>query len=238
MSHPTGGEPARAATQQRTQASLLTDTVLDDIIAGRLLPGAKLKLKELAERYDTGVNPLREALSRLATSGFVNAEDQRGFSVAKTSREELLDITQTRQRIECDALRASIAHGDIEWEGRVMAALHRLKRQSMMAASGVGLDPQWEAEHDAFHEALLSACPSKWSLRFSLILRDQTSRYRNLSVMGQNEAGARDVHAEHEAIAKAALAKNADLACALLAEHLRITTALVLEHSRFGRGAA
>ena len=66
MSHPTGGEPARAATQQRTQASLLTDTVLDDIIAGRLLPGAKLKLKELAERYDTGVNPLREALSRPA----------------------------------------------------------------------------------------------------------------------------------------------------------------------------
>ncbi|CAB3929337.1 FCD domain-containing protein [Achromobacter insolitus] len=232
MPQPIAADHAPAhATQQLTQASVLTAAIQEDIIAGRLLPGAKLKLKELALRYGTGVNPLREALSRLATTGFVNAEDQRGFSVSRTSREELLDITQTRQRIESDALRASIAHGDIEWEGRVLAALHRLNRQPMMLTDPEGLNPAWELAHDAFHEALLSACPSRWSMRFSLILRQQTARYRNLSVIGPAEADVRNVHAEHEAIAKAALAKNADLACALLSEHLRLTTALVLEHA-------
>ncbi|MEG1055278.1 MAG: GntR family transcriptional regulator, partial [Janthinobacterium sp.] len=106
----------------RTMASMLADRIRDDIIAGALAPESKLRLKDLSVRYDAGVIPLREALSRLAMTGFVRAEDQRGFRVTGISTEELNDITQTRQRIETDALSNAIAHGDIEWEGRMLSS--------------------------------------------------------------------------------------------------------------------
>jgi len=52
-----------------------------DILGGELLPGMKLKLDALRERYDVSVNTLRETLSRLAADGLVEAEGQRGFTV-------------------------------------------------------------------------------------------------------------------------------------------------------------
>src|ERR1043165_9349338 len=48
-----------------------------DILGGELLPGMKLKLDALRERYDVSVNTLRETLSRLAADGLVEAEGRR-----------------------------------------------------------------------------------------------------------------------------------------------------------------
>ena len=45
-----------------------------DILGGALLPGMKLKLEALRERYDVSINTLRETLSRLAADGLVEAE--------------------------------------------------------------------------------------------------------------------------------------------------------------------
>jgi GntR family transcriptional regulator, carbon starvation induced regulator len=39
-----------------------------DILGGELLPGMKLKLDALRDRYEVSVNTLRETLSRLAAS--------------------------------------------------------------------------------------------------------------------------------------------------------------------------
>ena len=52
-----------------------------DIIFGDLAPGAKLKLDGLRERYAASMSTLRETLNRLASEGFVDAQDQRGFFV-------------------------------------------------------------------------------------------------------------------------------------------------------------
>jgi DNA-binding GntR family transcriptional regulator len=211
---------------QRTMASILADAIRDDIISGALPPESKLRLKELAERYDAGVIPLREALSRLAMTGFVRAEDQRGFRVTGISRDELADITQTRKRIETDALANAIVNGDVEWEGRVLLTFHRLSKHSMTGAGQV-INREWEEAHDAFHDALLSGCTSKWLIHFARILRDQTSRYRHLSV--RTDCGEkRDVETEHKALVDAVLARDSATACRLLSEHFDTTTRLVL----------
>ena len=52
-----------------------------DIIFGELAPGIKLKLDALKNRYSASVSTLRETLNRLASEGFVRAEEQRGFFV-------------------------------------------------------------------------------------------------------------------------------------------------------------
>lgn len=221
-----------------TLASALTTQVRQDIIKGVFAPGSRLRTKELAERYGTSLIPMREALSRLASSGFVKAEDQRGFSVPPVSKEELSDITQTRLFIESEALRRSIAHGDLAWESALIAAHHRLSRLAMVQDPQVGIDPEWDQAHIAFHRALLSACDSPWLLNLSQMLRDQTARYRHLSIQpamaGKSAKGKgpkRDVAAEHQALVDAAVARNAQRATQLLQQHFMATTDLALNAS-------
>ncbi|MNZ88201.1 HTH-type transcriptional repressor CsiR [compost metagenome] len=217
------------APEKRTMASQLEARVREDIINGRLTPGSRLRLKELAEHYDAGVIPLREALSRLAASGFVSAEDQKGFSVGRISADEIRDITNTRLLIECQALAESIRRGDLEWESRLIAAHHRLDRLPIIEGPGRLIKPQWENAHETFHQALIANCGSPWLLHLSRMLRDQTARYRMLSVHYEDGAQ-RDVPGEHRALLDAALARDVDKACALLAQHYETTTRCVLAH--------
>lgn len=234
-------KPKRVESENggRTLASIYADTIRHDIIRGALRPQAKLNLRELAARYGVGVIPLREALSRLATTGFVTAEDGRGFRVSGVSPEEIADVTRVRTLIEGEALRDAIEHGDVEWEARILAALHRLSRTPMIAptavprSAGLQVHSAWESAHGAFHQALLSACRSPWLLALAGTLRDQADRYRYLTLL-HRESPKRDVAGEHKAIAEAAVDRHADEACRLLAAHLHETTRRALAHSASG----
>jgi DNA-binding GntR family transcriptional regulator len=216
----------------RTQASILTERIRRDIIAGVFPPNSKLKLRELSERYEAGTVPLREALSRLVLSGFVHAEDQRGFRVTNASAEELLDITWVRLDAEANALRRSIENGTLKWESSVIAALHTLNNTPMRTSdANAMLSPAWEAAHDAFHAALISACNSPWLLRICELLREQSDRYRQMSVMSESTVN-RDVAKEHQELCDAVLERDAEKACQLLNAHFMATTELALERLR------
>lgn len=218
-------EPA----EKRTMASQLEARIRQDIINGQLAPGIRLRLKELADAYAVGVIPLREALSRLASSGFVSAADQKGFSVGRISAAEIADITAVRLHVECKALADSIRLGDVEWESRVLAAHHRLDRLTIVEGPERLLKPEWENAHESFHQALISSCNSPTLLRLCASLRDQTARYRFLS-MHYAESSHRDVPHEHRQLMDAALAKDIDKACELLSRHYQTTTDTVLNH--------
>lgn len=206
---------------------MLTDQLKKDIILGVFPPGSKLKPRELAERYDVGTVPLREALSRLVMSGFVEAEDQRGFRVAAASINELLDITRVRQEIESTALRAAIEHGDLAWEANVLAAFHRLDRTPRMDAASGELNLEWEIAHEAYHTALLEGCGSNWLIKLSKLLREQADRYRRMSVAVEGRTK-RNVMKEHKELMDAIIARNADKACTLLKKHFAGTTDLAI----------
>lgn len=211
----------------RTITSVLVDRLRADILNCALPPGGKLKLIDLKERYTVGMIPLREALSRLASTGLVEVEDQKGFRVAPVSREDLEDITRVRQQIECLALQQAIERGDVEWETRIVAAYHRLSRVSITRSDEPHtMNPDWEKLNHEFHAALVSGCGSPWLLHFQAILSDQTMRYRRLSVAFSVD---RDVQGEHQRILEATLARNPDRACALLAEHFALTAQIVLK---------
>ena len=92
-------------------------TIKEDIIFGVLKPGLKLKLAVLKDQYNASVSILRETLNRLASEGFVEAKDQRGFYVATTSKEDFMEIANLRILLESYALELSINNGDSEWEG-------------------------------------------------------------------------------------------------------------------------
>ncbi len=209
-----------------TQASQLTEAIRRDIISGTLPPRSKLNLRELSAHYGAGVIPLREALSRLLRRGLVDIEDHRGFHVTAVSKTELLDITRARKLVEGGALRDAVLRGDLAWEARVALSFDALAQRLMLGDDGT-LDASWEEAHDRFHDALLSGCGSQRLTSFALLLREQTARYRQLSVVGERTP-VRDVLSEHQEIAAAALARDGARAARLLCAHIEHTARAVL----------
>ncbi|MBP0496368.1 GntR family transcriptional regulator [Pararoseomonas indoligenes] len=199
----------------------------EDILSGRLPPGRKLKLRDLAESYGAGASPMREALSQLAAEGLAERLEHRGFRVAAAAPKGLDGLIRSRSLAEGAALRESIARGDAAWEEAVLLAEHRLNRLAVsLDPHRYAANPEWEACHGAFHKALLEACGAPPLIAFCDRLREEARRYR--SVAKTLAYPGRDVAAEHKAIAAAALARDADQAATLLAGHYERTGTIVL----------
>ncbi len=195
-----------------------------DIIFGDLAPGSKLKLDNLRERYEASMSTLRETLNRLASEGFVDALDQRGFFVTPVSREDLHEIANLRVLLECHALRLSIANGDTDWEGNLVAAHHKLHlmEQKMLEGDNSQIE-DWKRYDWEFHLALIEACGSNNLLSLHAVLYDKYLRYQMLVLTHRGE----DAVEEHRKVFKAALARDVETA----ADTLKVHIEKGLEHS-------
>jgi GntR family carbon starvation induced transcriptional regulator len=115
-------------TTKETLASQVYDRLRQDIISVAIEPGEKLHIRSLCARFDVGLSPMREALSRLSSEGLVAQSDHRGFAVAPMGEQDLVDLTRARCWLNELAIRKSIAHGDAAWEEQVVLSFHRLSR--------------------------------------------------------------------------------------------------------------
>ena len=107
----------RSAGEPFGQPGWVYDRIRDEIIAGRLLPNARLKVAELATRYGTSTNPVREALQLLRGEGFVVIEPNRGARVRPIDEGFVRDIIEIEVLLEPALTRwfVTIAdHADIE----------------------------------------------------------------------------------------------------------------------------
>jgi DNA-binding GntR family transcriptional regulator len=217
------GRPVRSLT------SAVLVQLRAEILACRLSPGEKLPVAALARRLGVSLSAVREALSRLAAEGLVEAEDQRGFRVSDLSLEDLADITRTRIELETLALRRSIALGDERWRDGIRRALDALAVLAVPEPgdAGPGFET-WRAAHRQFHLALVAACASPWLLRFRNTLYEHSERYRFLSY----GVAPRDVDGEHRRIAEAALDRDVEAAVGALGDHFTRTAAIIVDRSQ------
>jgi GntR family carbon starvation induced transcriptional regulator len=213
----------------RNLTSIVIDRLRLDIVRCVFKPGEKLRIQSLCERYGTNASAIREALSRLVTEQLVVALDHRGYRASSVSRDDLLDLTETRISVECLAMERSIAIGDAEWESQVLAAYHRLSKCTLPFEKSSGSIPApWELLHRQFHEALISGCRSKWLLTICSALFEKSERYRHIA-NNYTSPLQRDSLAEHRELMEAALSRDAALACSRLKDHFNRTTQVILE---------
>ena len=192
--------------------------IRSDIVFGRLSPAQKLKLDGLKEAYGVSVSTLRELLNRLTSEGLIVAESARGFEVAAVSAENLKELANLRQLLECHALHQSFAAGDMEWEGRVVAAHHKLAlMEKRMLAGDRGAPETWKRYDWEFHHALLSACGSKALLEAHSAVYDKYLRYQMIAVVFRGEIAAD----EHRQLLECALTRNAAKAQTVLVKHIQ-----------------
>jgi DNA-binding GntR family transcriptional regulator len=192
--------------------------VRTDIIFGRLTPGQKLKLERMKESYGASVSTLRELLSRLWSEGLIVAEGLRGFEVTPVSAANFRELAAMRLLLECHALVQSFAAGDMEWEGRVVSAHHKLSLMEKRMLAGDRPEPEtWKRYDREFHHALISACGSKALLETHAAIYDKYLRYQIIAVVFRGELAAR----EHLALMQHALKRDAKAAQAVLVTHIQ-----------------
>lgn len=203
--------------QTPTVASSTYEQIKHDIIFGQLAPASKLKLDTLKTRYNASVSTLRETLNRLASEGFVDAPEQRGFLVKPISQHDLVEIAELRILLECSAIEASITTGDAEWEGRVVAAHHKLHLvEQQMQAGDSSKKELWKKCDWEFHQSVIQACDSANLLALHKTIFDKYLRYQMLILTFRGEIAS----TEHRAILEAALDRDVAASKQFLKAHV------------------
>jgi DNA-binding GntR family transcriptional regulator len=189
-----------------------------DVIFGRLTPGERLKLDRMKAGYGTSISTLRELLNRLSSEGLIVAEGLRGFEVAPVSAADFREVAAMRLLLECHALQLSFAAGDMDWEGRIVSAHHKLSlMEKRMLAGDRSETEAWKRYDREFHHALISACGSKALLETHAAIYDKYLRYQMIAVVFRGEVAAR----EHQRLLQHALLREAQAAQKILVAHIQ-----------------
>src|SRR5215210_2740134 len=189
----------------RTLWEQVRDRLREDILAGRLEPGAELSEVGLARELGTSRGPLREALGRLASEGLVTITPRRGAVVTQLSREEFIDAYQVREALETLAVRLAVPlMSDAE-----VAHLRELCELMDRAARDDEVHVFFDT-NNSFHEALVRGSRNQKLHEVHRMLVGQMVPYlpRSLELRGNLQQSV----AEHQAI----------LAADLLAEHIEV----------------
>ena len=94
----------------------------EDILAGRLPAGTRLVEESIAKQFGVSRIPVREALSRLQSEGFVNIVRHRGATVSETLIQDSRELLQIRRGLETLAAQLAAANRG----GEVAADLTRI----------------------------------------------------------------------------------------------------------------
>ena len=180
--------------------------IRSDIVFGKLRPAQKLRLEALREAYGVSVSTLREILSRLSSEGLVVAEGRRGFEVAPVSADDLKDLAGLRLLLEGHAMERSFARGDMEWEGRVVSAHHKLSATERGMSSKKANQQLWKQYDGEFHQALISSCGSRALVEAHAAVFDKYFRYLILALSFRGDV----VPRQHQQLLECALRRDAD----------------------------
>ena len=101
----------------QTDYNRIRDLIRGDIVNDRLKGGSRLKVRELATRYNTSAIPVREALQQLQGEGIVRFIPNRGASVRTIDTDFVRDIYEIRAMVEPFLARWFVRHqkdGDLD----------------------------------------------------------------------------------------------------------------------------
>jgi DNA-binding GntR family transcriptional regulator len=122
------------------------------LLEGRLHPGQRLKVRELAAALEVSETPVREAIMQLVSAGALKMEAARSITVAGLNHAEYLELRTIR--LELEGLAAELAATRID--EAAIAALEAANA-SWVAADAAGDGPAANKANWAFHRGLYAA---------------------------------------------------------------------------------
>lgn len=207
-----------------SQTQPFSDRVFDQlseaIVAGELLPGAKISEPDLAIRFGVSRAPLREAIRRLEERKLVSRVAHQGARVAVLSAARISEIYMVREALEGVAAREAAHRMGGEDVGQLRALLSTHEQSFGDDGGGGGGDTyrMGSADED-FHFRIIRASGN--ATLIALLLGEYYALIRMFRRQHRQVAGrARRALVEHHRITDALADRDAELAEFLMRRHI------------------
>lgn len=203
----------------------LQQQLRDDILEGRIAAGARLKVSEIAKRYETSTNPAREALQALEGEGLVIISPNRGASVRHFDEDLVQNIFDIRALLEPYIVRAFAEYATSE-----NIAVLRRYQEGCQAGVDASNYLMFHQNNVAFHDYIIERHFNVEAVR---IMRQHSGWLRALSRKSPlTLAQMRRSSNEHWEFIDAVEKGDPDAAVDVIEKHMRNSRAIFIESMR------
>src|ERR1700761_321338 len=203
-------------TSIETNSDSVVDRVYEQLkamaVSYQFKPGERLNEGELAKRLGVSRTPLREALNRLNTEGFLRFTPGKGFFCRELDAHEIFDLYELRKSIEVASIRLAIKRARDEDIDALLAFL-----------DATGPDPGERGSvelvelDETFHERLMAMSNNAEMLR---VLRNVNARIRFVRWIDMDRINRSNTQAEHRAVLLGLKGRDEEACVAVLEKHI------------------
>jgi len=202
--------------QRRLMKDRAYDSLKQLILSEKFEPGDFLSERQLAARLKMSKTPIKSALERLESEGFIRVSPQQGIVVQDLTLEEIGDHFEVREALETYVVRRLAGKLTAEQIARMKANL------SAQQATVEQLDGLANRQLDSeFHLLWCEFFGNREIIGVMERLRDRIHRIIS-RVNLQSPSRLREGFEEHVRIAEAVFAGDGDLAAHAVEEHLKL----------------
>ena len=207
----------------------LVAALQEDIVLGRLAPGARLVEEELAVRFRTKRHVLREAFVELERFGLIERRRNRGASVRQLTLEDVNQIYAVREILE----RAAAAQMPLPLPKPALERIDKAQRLHDAAVEAGDAKAVFRANFE-FHDALFAACGNPYLAAAIDDFRRKTHVVWSYAIVKPEYF--RNAQREHRAMLKALREGDRRRLAELCAAHLDISRQAYLQTHRLRGG--
>lgn len=200
----------------KTLSGIAQERIRDAILKGGLKPGTRIDQNQLADELNTSLIPVREALKKLESEGFVQIIPRRGAFVVEFSMNDLEHLYEARMMLEGQVAARATAHLTEEQ----LEQLRELS-QAMTEALNADRHDEFTQLNREFHFLIYNAADNHYLSDMLSGLWDlaERYRYRYLFIKGRHEV----INAEHQEILDACCARDAERLRTAIESHIQQT---------------
>jgi DNA-binding GntR family transcriptional regulator len=199
--------------KRRASADAISDSLIKAIAEQRIAPGTRLVEDELGNAFGVSRTVVRQALTKLASQGFVGVRSRKGWFVIEPSEDEVRHAFSARRLVETMLLREFMRTAT-----KAQLKLLRTHVHDQHEAIAHGDAPRRTHLLGDFHVRIADALGNPHLVRMVADLVTRTNLMAMLYQSGQEASHSAD---EHEDILRAIETGNADKAVRLMEQHLR-----------------
>ena len=207
----------------------LVAVLQEEIVLGRLAPGARLVEEELAERFHTKRHVLREAFIELERFGLIERRPNRGASVRSLTIEDVNQIYAVREILERAAAEQMV------FDKKRYQLIEAAQKRHDAAVEAGDAKAVFRANFE-FHEALFAACGNPYLAAAIDDFRRKTHVVWSYAIVKPEYF--RNAQREHRAMLKALREGDRKRLIELFAAHLDISRQAYLQTHRLRFPAA
>jgi len=199
-----------------TKQQAIYQHLKSQIMEGKLAPGQRLIIDEIAEELGLSIIPVREALQLLQSERLVEIRPHAGATVAAITHQNIEEVFTILEGMEAVTIRRIAKSRPPELTANLAALIKK-----MDLAEKKSEPEKWSALNMEFHLAMSEATGMPWLHEITTRVLGNWDRIRRHFFLGGSEHRFAEAQKEHHAILKALEKGDADQAEELVRQHNR-----------------